>query len=210
VAGGATELLVRAADPGIEPPADPASERVLDAALELAAEVGVRKLTMDEIAVRAGFGRMTVYRRFGDRDRLVDALAVREARRCLAELDSSMDPAAPVAEQVAEGFAASLRIAREHPLLNRLARAEPESVLAVLTESDGLFSASRAFVAGRLRAAQGEGLLGEIDTEEAAEVLIRLAFSFVLIQESTLPLDDPDRVRETARRLIAPILADES
>ena len=205
MAGDAVELLVRAADPAVEPPADATSERVLDAALALAAEAGVRRLTMDDIAARAGVGRMTVYRRFGERDRLVDALAVREARRCLAELDRSMDPAAPVAEQVAEGFAMSLRLAREHPLLSHLARAEPESILAALTDG-GLFAVSREFVASRLRAAQQAGLLGELDTDGAAELLIRLAFSFVLIQESVLPLDDPERVREVARRLIAPVL----
>jgi hypothetical protein len=42
--------------------------------------------------------------------------------------------------------------------------------------------------------------------DEAAEVLVRLAFSFVLIQESALPLDDDDAVRATARRVVAPIL----
>lgn len=206
MAGGAVELLVRAADPAVEPPADATSEQVLDAALELAAESGARGLTMDEIAARAGVGRMTVYRRFGERDRLIDALAVREARRCLAKLDRSMDPAAPIADQVAEGFATSLRLAREHPLLDRLSRAEPESILAALTEG-GLFGVSRGFVASRLRIAQRAGLLGELETDEAAELLIRLAFSFVLIPDSVLPLDDPDRVRETARRLIAPVLA---
>lgn len=202
------ELLSRAFDPAVTPPDDATSERVLDAALALAAAFGLRHLTMDEIAARAGVGRMTVYRRFGDKDTLLEALAVREGRRCLAELDAVGDPSAPIPEQVADGFATSLRLAREHPLLNRLARVEPETVLASLTANGGaLFAMSRAFVAARLRESQRAGVLGPVDVEAAAEVLVRLAFSFVLIQESALPVDDDERVREIARDLIAPILA---
>ena len=80
------------------------SERILDAALELVAASGLRNLTMDEAASRAGVGRMTVYRRFGDREGLIDALAARESRRCLAELDRAVDPALPVAEGIARGL----------------------------------------------------------------------------------------------------------
>ena len=42
--------------------------------------------------------------------------------------------------------------------------------------------------------------------EEAAELLVRLAVSFVLIPESALPLDDKDRVRALAQQMLAPIL----
>jgi AcrR family transcriptional regulator len=201
-------LLARALDDGVEPPDDATSERVLDAALALAAASGVRHLTMDDVARRAGVGRMTVYRRFGDKTRLVEALAVREGRRCLAELDAAARPDQPIADQVAEGFVTSLRLAREHPLLSRLARIEPESVLRALTaDGSALFALSRAFLAGRLREAQKAGTLGrKVPVEEAAELLVRLAFSFALIEDSALPLEDDERARDVARRLIAPIL----
>ncbi len=204
----ALALLARALDAEVEPPDDAISERVLDAALELAAAFGIRNLTMDDVARRAGVGRMTVYRRFGDKTRLVEALAVREGRRCLAELDAAARPDQPIADQVAEGFVTSVRLAREHPLLNRLARIEPESVLRALTADGGaMFALARAFVAERLRAAQKAGTLDrKVAVDEAAELLVRLSFSFALIEDSVLPLEDPDRARDVARRLIAPIL----
>ena len=74
-------LLARALDPAVEPPADETSERILDAALALSAASGVQHLTMDAVARRARVGRMTVYRRFGDKERLVEALAAREIGR---------------------------------------------------------------------------------------------------------------------------------
>jgi AcrR family transcriptional regulator len=201
-------LLSRALGPQPEQVADAASERILDAALALAAASGVRHLTMDDVARRAGVGRMTVYRRFGDKQSMLEALAARESRRCLAELDEAIDPAAPVAEQVAEGFVASMRIARRHPLLVRLARFEPATVVESLTADGGaIFVAMREFVATRLRAAQDAGAPGRIEVEQAAELLVRLCVSFVLIEDSVLPLDDENRSRELARRRLAPILA---
>lgn len=205
---GATALLAKALQPGAEAPDDATSERILDAALELSAASGVRNLTMDEVAARAGVGRMTVYRRFGGRDALVEALAVREARRCLADLDATVDPGAPVADQIAQGFLATLRIAREHPLLARLTRHEPETALAALNANDSaVFRMSRAFVAQRLLEAQRSGLIDkEVEAEYAAELLIRVGFSFVLIGESALPLESDRLARQVARELIAPIL----
>jgi AcrR family transcriptional regulator len=199
-------LLARALDASAQPPPDDAvSDRILDAALGLAAASGVRNLTMDDVARRAGVGRMTVYRRFGDRARLVEALAVREGRRCLDQLDAAIPPHAPIDEQVAAGFVTSIRIAREHPLLNRLARQEPDEVLRALVD-DGMFALSCAFLEQRLRASQRAGVLGPVAVDQAAELLVRLALSFVLLQDSVLPLDDEEQAREVARRLVAPIV----
>jgi AcrR family transcriptional regulator len=208
VAGGSASLLERALGSTVEPPTDPLSERILDAALELCAASGVRHLTMDEVAERAGVGRMTVYRRFGSRERLEETLAVREARRCLAELDSTVDPGAPIADQIAQGMLTSLRLIREHPLLERMARLEPAAALAALTaEGSAVFAMGRAFVAARIAESQRAGMLDPgLDPEHAAEILVRLGFSFLLIPDSALPLSDDERMGEMARTMIAPIL----
>ena len=163
---------------------------------------------MDRVAERAGVGRMTVYRRFGTRDELVEALSIREARRCLAELDADVDPSAPAADQIAEGLLASLRLVREHPLLRRLADVEPGAALAAL-RGDGaaVFELGRAFVAERVRASQRAGLIDSSqDPDHFAELLVRLGFSFLLLPQSSLPLDDPDRMRELLAGLLAPAL----
>lgn len=200
-------LLANVVDAGVQPPDDALGNRILDAALDLTAASGIQHLTMDAVARRARVGRMTVYRRFGDKRSLVAALGAREGRRCLAELDAAAPADAPIAEQVAAGFTTSLRLAREHPLLSRLARLEPGVVLDALTEDGGsLFRVARTYLAGRLRASQRAGVLDAIDVEEAAELLVRLALSFVLIPESALPLGDDARIRALATQLLAPIL----
>jgi len=208
MAAGSGSLLERALSSTVEPPDDPASERILDAALEICAASGIRGLTMDEVADRAGVGRMTVYRRFGSREHLEEALAVREARRCIAELDSTVDPGAPAADQVAQGLLTALRLIREHPLLDRMSRIEPAAALAALnSEGAAVFAMSRAFVAERIRASQSAGIVPrDLDAEHAAELLVRLSFSFLLVRDSALPLDDDRRMREIAHRMVAPIL----
>jgi AcrR family transcriptional regulator len=196
----ATDLLARALDPAVERPADSTSDRILDAALDLCAESGVRNLTMDDVSARAGVGRMTVYRRFGDRAALVEALGVRECRRCLAEIEAALDPAADPADQIADGFVASMRIARTHPLLNRLARVEPGTVIDALTADGGaLLALMREFCAARFT------LLDGVQAQEAAEVLVRLCVSFVLVQDSAIPLEDEGAARAFARRALAAV-----
>ncbi len=160
------------------------SDHILDAALALAAASGLKHLTMDDVARRAGVGRMTVYRRFGTRDALIDALAGREARRCLAEMDAASPVDAPLEEQVAAGFTTTIRLTREHPLLARLARVEPDTVLDAFTTGP-LFELCVDFLADRLRRMGAD--------PAPAELLVRIAISFVLLPDTQLDVDQAAR-----------------
>ncbi len=48
-------------------------DRILQAAIALFVEQGIRKVSMDEVAARSGVSRVTLYRYFGDREALVRA-----------------------------------------------------------------------------------------------------------------------------------------
>src|SRR4029079_12497809 len=52
-------------------PVEPIDERILDAALEA---VAAGASTMDDIALRAGVGRVTLFRRFGSQDSALPTL----------------------------------------------------------------------------------------------------------------------------------------
>ena len=57
---------------------------VLDAALEVLAEVGYDRLTMDAVAQRAKASKATLYRRWNSKATLVvDALASQKSSECL-------------------------------------------------------------------------------------------------------------------------------
>jgi AcrR family transcriptional regulator len=206
-AHGTGRLLSLALDPAVRTPDDAASERILDAAAALAAASGLSNLTMDAVAGRARVGRMTVYRRFGSREQLVQAVAVRETRRALATIGSALGGEADPVERLAAGFVASLRIARENPLLARLGRLEPEAILAVLNDpADTTLDLVREFLAREVRAGQQAGGVRGGDPEAIAELLFRIGLSFVLMPRGVIAVDDDDGAREVARTLIAPLL----
>lgn len=201
-------VVARALDPEAITPDDPTSRRILDGALDAAAASGIKNLTLEDVARRAGVGRVTVYRRFGGRQELIESLAVREARRCLAVLDEATTPDQPISEQVAEGFVAGLRLIRQHPLISRLVTHEPDVVLESLTnQRAGIFPLVRAFVAARIAASEPERERSPEELEQIAEVFLRVTLSFALLRDSALPLGDENAAREAARRLIAPIVA---
>jgi TetR/AcrR family transcriptional repressor of uid operon len=206
-ASEAARVLALALDPDVAATADETSERILDAALALSAASGVRNLTMDDVARRAGVGRMTVYRRFASKPALVDALTVREARRCLSRIAVAIEPAAPADERLATLFTVTLAVIREHPMLERLARFEPEALLSELTRDDSAaFRLVRDFLVGLVREGQAAGEVGAGDPEVLAELALRLGASFVLIPDSVLPLDNEAATRELVRTLIGPLL----
>jgi hypothetical protein len=65
----------------------------------------------------------------------------------------------------------------------------------------------REFVAVRLRDAQARGDLDpDIDAPRAAELPVRLGFSFLLMPGTSLSVGDADAAADVARTLIALIL----
>src|SRR5437868_1830469 len=197
-------LLDLAFDRRVPVAGDPTSERILDAALALAARSGLRHLTMDEIAARAGVGRMTVYRRFEHKAALVEALSVREARRCLNEIRDALDPALEIEDRVVAGFTTMLKVVCEHPLLARLAQHEPEAFLAELRRDDSaIFRQVREFLVTTIEQAQARGELRAGNPVLMAEIALRLSASFVLVSESAIDREDEPAVREVVRALLA-------
>jgi AcrR family transcriptional regulator len=73
---------------------DDTSHRIANAALAIFLQQGVKKSNLDEVAFRAGLTRVTVYRYFGDKKGLVQAVCTRIAaifeRAAAAGPDDSM------------------------------------------------------------------------------------------------------------------------
>jgi AcrR family transcriptional regulator len=199
-------LLAQALEPTAEGSGDAMVDRILDAALHLVAASGVRHLTMDDVAERAGVGRMTVYRRFGTRQALLDALTLRESRRCLAEIAAAFRPEDPLPERVADVFLAVMRVIRQNPLLARLARVEPEALLDELTRNDSeAFALVRGFLEAQVIAAQWGGEQPPGDPAVVAELALRLGASFVLMPDSLLTQGGEAATRQAIVALLAPL-----
>jgi AcrR family transcriptional regulator len=186
---------------------DPYAERILDAAYEEFVDHGLRRTSMDDIARRAGVGRATLFRRFAGRDALVRALVAREVRGTIAVVDHEISSVREPEAQVTAGFLAFLEHLRAHPLLQRLLVTDPAEVLPLLTtEGEVPLAAVRAYIAAQLERTRSEGASIIADPDELAELLARLALSFVLTPGSVLPLDDAGRLPETVRTTLVPLI----
>ena len=123
---------------------DRTSQRILDAALQEAATVGLQRLTVEDVVRRARVARMTVYRRYPRRDDLVEALVRRENQRFLAAVAKGIDEAAGPHNGVVAAFLAAVRFSRDHPMLRRAAYTESALTPA---ENAELLDMGSAFIA---------------------------------------------------------------
>ena len=196
-------ILQKALD--VAPAPDSTTERVLSGALLQFEDFGIRRTTMEDVARRAGVARVTVYRRFANKERLVEAVVLGEAQRFFAELEAATVRDGSVEDRIVEAFAHTLAAAREQRLLNRLLRTEPEMLLPhVTTEGGPVLAAGRAFLAHQMRLAGTAVPPREVDA--VAEVVARLVLSFLLTPESAVKLENPREARRFARRYIVPLM----
>src|SRR6476620_1660716 len=91
------ELPLLQPDPNPRERADAARnrERILVAAGELVAESGIEAVSMEDVARAACVGTGTLYRRFGDRAGLADALLDEQTREFQNELIAGPPPLGP-------------------------------------------------------------------------------------------------------------------
>jgi AcrR family transcriptional regulator len=187
---------------------DATTERILDATFEQFLLVGLRRTTIDDVARRAGVGRVTIYRRVGQKHELVEAVILREVGRVVAEVSTAIAMLPDPRQRVVEAFVIGLRAMRGHPLLQRLLETEPEDLLPYLTLDAGASLAiGRGFIADQIRhAGRGKGSRGP-DPELIGEILTRLAQSLVLTPDGAIPLDDERRLRSFAHAYLAPLVS---
>jgi AcrR family transcriptional regulator len=176
---------------------DPVRERILQAALEQFNVIGLRRTTVGEVARRAGVGRVTVYRRVGQKRELVVGVIQSEVNRLMGTVRDAIAQLQSTEDRLVEAFVVGVELVRSHPLLRRLLETEPEDLLPYLTlDFEPILALARTFVAHEVAPGRNADLLGE--------VLARLAQSLILTPGGA-PLDCERGLRDFARRYIAPL-----
>jgi AcrR family transcriptional regulator len=191
-----------AAAPETRAGGDDTRARIMLAATEHCQEVGLSRVTMEDVARRAGLGRATLYRHFPSKDALVRAVILAETDAFFAALDAAIAECATDEDRLAEGFAFALHYIRAHALLNKLLRSEPETLLPYLVGGDELIAVATAAVCARVHAQHALSRQGR----ENAEMLVRLVLSLAITPGSGLGVDDHDGATGFARRHLVPSL----
>ena len=192
---------------------DEITTRILAATLEQAELVGIRRITMEDVARRSGVGRATLYRRFPTKGALVDAVVLAEARRFLEGDAQAWAHGTTLEDRVVYSTVFSVTFMREHSLLKKLLRTEPETILPSLTVDAGaILDYATEHSVGLLRAA----LYGSAETTEAqerhlrtvAELHTRLTLSFIVTPHTSINLASLDDTRDYVRNYLMPMIAE--
>ncbi|WP_436793414.1 TetR family transcriptional regulator [Actinospongicola halichondriae] len=192
-------LLDRMASPRTS---DDVDDRILDAAAGLLAASGLSGLEVDSAASVSGVGRSTIYRRFTDRNQLIAATLAHEMRRFLAALADEAASIDDLGEQVVVAFVAGLRVAQRSGLA-ALIRHEPLLLRLLTIDSAPLVSAASEHLVAL--AVLRQPTLDRATATATADVLVRLAISFVLSPGSLLDLDDAG-IENAVRHRIGPLV----
>ena len=186
---------------------DSTADLVLDAALARFIEFGLRRTTMDDVARRAGIGRATLYRRFGDKDQLVQAVILRECQQQLALIERHLGSQHSAVDTVIEAFVLAVTRAHAHPLLIRLLSSEAETILPYLTTRlPQVTTFARLYLAAQLSKSQHSGQIAALPAEHTAELLLRLLQSLVLSPVGVIDPSSEASVREFANTFLRPLL----
>jgi AcrR family transcriptional regulator len=190
---------------------DGITTRILAATLEQAELVGIRRTTMEDVARRSGVGRATLYRRFPTKAALIDAVVLAEARRYLDGSAQARSHATTFEDRMVYSTMFTVTFLREHTLLKKLLRTEPETILPSLTIDAG---AILDFATDHSVALLRSELYGTTTTTPAqerhlrtvAELHTRLTLSFIVTPHTSINLATPEDTRAYVRNYLMPMV----
>ena len=134
------------------------TDPLLDAARACVLAVGVRRTTFSDVARRAGVSRMTLYRRYPDREALLAALMTYEFGAVVAAGRAAAADRPTCRERVVAMTTHGTRALAEDELFARLLDLDPELLLPYVTQRlGGMQRMAVADLEAELRAGAGDG-----------------------------------------------------
>ena len=178
------------------------SEAILDAARDVFEQYGARRANVDDVARAAGISRSTLYRAYPNKEALLGAVVARETSAFFDALDV-VAADLPPREAVIECFVRGISMMRDIPVLGRLGQTEPEMITGISTGGSLVLTYADRVA----RALRGSGAqMPDAELHLVAELLLRLASTFLLDPGGSLDLSDPVAVRDYARRFLSPLV----
>jgi AcrR family transcriptional regulator len=167
--------------------------KVLDAVRACIDELGLSKVTIDDIVARSGVSRATIYRLFpGGREVLFEAMRVRELEVFFEKLRAEAEGAADLADLLARCIVVASRELADDEHLATLLAAERGEVLGQLTV-DGVPRV--VMMATQVITPLAEKYVSHAAATQIVEVLSRLVISYFLAPSSQVDFTDYASVR---------------
>lgn len=190
---------------------DEITTRILRAALEQAELLGMRRSTMEDVAKRSGVGRATLYRRFPTKAALNDAIVLSEVRRFLEGSAQARAQGTTFEDRMVYDTVFTVTFIRQHALLKKLLRTEPEAILPSLTVDAGAIidfatDYTVALFRRELYGTKAITAAQERHLRTAAELQTRLTLSFIVTPHTGINLASLDDTRAYVRRYLMPMV----
>ena len=200
-------VIGRALSGGVAVSDHQTDQRIIDAVIGELLVTPLRKLALEDVARRAGVTRMTVYRRFSDREHLIEATFAREVARFLGAVSAAGDSEAEPTERIATAFATALGLAHSHPVVAHWLATSPGDLLETILADDAfIVAAGSAFIAASIGEVSPLRAPTEVEPQRSGELIARLFAALVLMPPPSVDLTDADQARKLARELIAPLI----
>ncbi|MBW9209441.1 TetR/AcrR family transcriptional regulator [Mumia sp. zg.B21] len=168
-------LRARPADSGKAIPED----RILDAAADALLDNGLERVTMADIATRAGVARATLYRRWENVHSVIAALLTREWTAVATEAADRVFPTGR--ERVVAAAVATIATIRAHPLHRAIVDSDPEFLVPYVFQRMGRTSTHMLQVLeDLLREGHHDGSIRPLDVALQARTVLLLAWSFAM------------------------------
>lgn len=156
-----------------------AENRILDAAFELLIAVGLRRMTMAELARRADVSRATLYRRWKDVGEVVGALVIREWTEIANQ--AFVAPARHGRERLVRGVVEVTRAVRSHPIERKIIAVDPEFFLPYIVHRRGAATRHHLnLIEDGVRIGIEDGSIKVGDAALAAQTVLITATAFIV------------------------------
>ena len=173
-------------------------DRILDATERLLAVMGLRKMTMEDVATEAGLTRRTVYKYFGSKQDLAFASIDRVVSRVRDELEEIAVSNSPVQDRLKRMAVARITVRLQAVQSYRLSLDSVFEVIrpAYMERRKEYFRREAEIFAVVIREGVGSRRLKPVDPDETADLLLQATNAFLPYSLSPDELGRPADVRK--------------
>ncbi|MCH8978961.1 MAG: TetR/AcrR family transcriptional regulator [Armatimonadetes bacterium] len=177
-------------------------DRILDATERLLAAMGLRKMTMEDVAAEAGLTRRTVYKYFGSKQELAFASIDRVVSKVRDKLEDIAVSDSPVQVRLKRMALARITVRLEAVQSYRMSLDSVFEVIrpAYMERRKEYFRREAEIFAVVIREGVGSRRLKPVDPDETADLLLQATNAFL---PYSLSPDELGRTAEVKKRLEA-------
>jgi AcrR family transcriptional regulator len=190
----------------VKVPETPTDFAILRAAAEVISENGERNVTIDQVAERASFTRMTVFRRFGSRDSLLLATYAHALNEVLSIVTTAAATTTVLHDRALVVFSQLITCAENNPIAQRLVQVEPAVIIGLWrgTEFAGQVWGA-ALISQLLQSEDVTPVIAPDEADYVGALLMRMVMSLLLAPDPAMIRSEQER-EAFLRKVVARIM----